>query len=124
MNPHREAISTSVKLYYFRTPASHGTLLVMSNQLARIVEAFNAGRIDEVVARTTDDYHYSDPLSGRFDGAQAHEALMRQVLTRFPDRNIELFKSWSAPNAEFGEGVEGHTGGRRRRRRNAIRHLA
>ena len=64
----------------------------MSTHLTRIVEAFNAGRLDEVVAHTPADYHYSDPFFGRVDGAAAHQALMREILDRFPDRKIEVLK--------------------------------
>jgi ketosteroid isomerase-like protein len=75
----------------------------MSTHLTRIVEAFNAGRVDDVVADTTEDYHYSDPFFGRADGPAAHQALMRDILERFPDRKIEVLRSWTAPDAEFGE---------------------
>ena len=76
----------------------------MTSHLARIVDAFNANRIDEVVARTTDDYYYSDQTYGRIDGAEAHKALMHEILRRFPQRRMTIFKSWSAPGGEFGEG--------------------
>ncbi len=75
----------------------------MSTHLTRIVEAFNAGRLDEVVAHTTEVYHYSDPFYGRVEGPAAHQALMRDILDRFPDRKIEVLRSWTASNAEFAE---------------------
>ena len=68
-----------------------------------MVEAFNAGRLHELVDATTDDYSCSDPFTGRRDGAQAHEALMREVLERFPDRRIEVLGCWVADGAEFAE---------------------
>ncbi len=70
---------------------------------AALVEAFNAGRLHELVSNTTEDYQYSDPILGRVDGADAHEALMRDVMKRFPDRRIELLNSWTADGAEFAE---------------------
>jgi limonene-1,2-epoxide hydrolase len=75
----------------------------MSTHLARIVAAFNAGRLNEVVAQTTDDYHYVDPTFGRVDGAAAHQALMHEILGRFPDRKMEVLRSWATPGAEFAE---------------------
>lgn len=75
----------------------------MTTHLARIVAAFNAGRLDEVVAQTTDDYYYSDPIGGRVDGASAHVAHMRSILDRYPDRRIDLLRLWVATGAEFGE---------------------
>jgi limonene-1,2-epoxide hydrolase len=75
----------------------------MSTHLTRIVEAFNAGRLDDVVAQTTEDYQYSDPSFGRVDGAAAHRALTREILDRFPDRKMEVLRSWTTPDAEFAE---------------------
>ena len=74
-----------------------------TTHLARMVEAFNAGHLDEVVAHTTDDYYYIDPIGGRVDGAAAHAAHMQTILHRFPDRKIEILRSWVANGAEFGE---------------------
>ncbi len=68
-----------------------------------MVRSFNAGRVHDLVRTTTDDYHYCDPISGRVDGAVAHEALMRSVLERFPDRLIEVLNCWIADGAEFAE---------------------
>ncbi|PRY51633.1 SnoaL-like protein [Geodermatophilus tzadiensis] len=65
-----------------------------------MVDAFNDGRVDELVADTTADYRYSDPFLGAVDGAAAHEALMRQVLERFPDRRMELLECWVAEGVE------------------------
>jgi hypothetical protein len=68
-----------------------------------MVESFNAGRVHDLVSSTTDDYHYSDPINGRVDGAVAHEDLMLSVLERFPDRRIEVVDCWIADGAEFAE---------------------
>ncbi len=65
-----------------------------------MVDAFNAGRVHELVADTTEDYRYSDPFSGELGGAAAHEALMHTVLDRFPDRRIDLLECWVAEGAE------------------------
>lgn len=65
-----------------------------------MVDAFNEGRVHELVVDTTADYRYSDPFSGPREGAAAHESLMRDVLERFPDRRIELLECWVADGAE------------------------
>lgn len=71
--------------------------------LDRLIEAFNEGRFDEVLADVTDDYVYVDPSSGPLDAA-AHRALMDTVLAAFPDRRIYISRSAAGDGVEFGEG--------------------
>lgn len=73
------------------------------SRFGSIVLAFNEGRVEDVVASVTEDYSYSDPTSGRIEGAAGHVALMRQVLERFPDRRIEILRSWRGDGGEFAE---------------------
>jgi len=68
-----------------------------------MVESFNAGDVHDLVSNTTDDYHYFDPVGGRINGAAAHEAYMRSVLERYPDRRIQMLNCWVAEGAEFAE---------------------
>ena len=82
------------------TPVEHHADM---SRFESIVVAFNEGRVEDVVASVTEDYCYSDPTSGRIEGSAGHVALMRQVLERFPDRRIEIMRSWRADAAEFAE---------------------
>jgi ketosteroid isomerase-like protein len=71
--------------------------------LTRLVQAFNEGRIDHVLADVTDEYVYVDPSTGPLDSA-AHRAQMEAVLASVPDRRIEIRRSAVGDGVEFGEG--------------------
>ncbi|WP_139177269.1 nuclear transport factor 2 family protein [Geodermatophilus siccatus] len=73
------------------------------SRFAALVDAFDAGRVHELVADTTEDHRYSDPFSGERRGAAAHAALMHTVLERFPDRRMHLLECWVAAGAEVAE---------------------
>ncbi|MGY1698220.1 nuclear transport factor 2 family protein [Geodermatophilus sp. SYSU D00766] len=70
------------------------------SRFAEMVAVFNDRRVHDLVTDTTGDYRYSDPYFGEREGAAAHEALMREVLARFPDRRIDLLDCWVAEGAE------------------------
>jgi hypothetical protein len=82
----------------------------------RFVEAFNGGNFVAMRKLMAEGYTHAEPLyPGPYD-AEAHIALMQDVIERAPDRRVDVTRTLPGAGAVAAEGLwVGHIGGQQLR---------